>query len=146
MTIERTDKREERFWTVSLVCIAFLLILFYVLLHSSTFFRLLIMRFSGHDQSLQTQEVFVRKTLRVLVYGNDLLWGSGIVLALSYLFRRSKEELKCGLAAALAFEAVLLLLMPAAGYGMPDPLTCVTVLAGNGLAFLGVLLHERILI
>ncbi|MBQ9910183.1 MAG: hypothetical protein IJM50_01660 [Lachnospiraceae bacterium] len=146
MTIERTDKRKERFWTVSLICVAILLILFYVLLHSSTLFRLLLTRLFGGEYSLTSHEAFIRKALRFLAYGNDLLWGSGIVLALSYLFRKSKEQLKTGFLIALIFEAGLLLLVPATGHGMPDPVTCATVLAGNGLSFLGVLLHERILI
>ena len=146
MTIERTDKREERFWIVSLVCTAILLILFYILLHSSTFLRLLLVRLFGGEYSLSSHEGFARKVLHILVYGNDLLWGSGVVLALSYLFRKSKEELKGGLLIALFFEAAILLLMLATRHGMPDPFTCVAVLLGNGLAFLCVLLHERILI
>ena len=143
MTIERTDKKEERFWAISLVSVGLLLGLCYLLTHSAAIFRLVMTRIAGPGEGISSVS---GKAQHLLSYGSNFLWGSGLVLILSYIFRRSKEQLKSGLVIAIAFEAVLFFAVLALRSGIPAPGTCFAVASGNGLAFLSVLVHKRILI
>ena len=147
MTIERVSKKDDRFWAWNLFLTAFLMIALYCLINSSALMKLF---FSS--TGLLTQGASKKSSLSSLIFllltcGLDFLWGYGIVFSISFVFKRTKEQLKTGLLIALGFELLLFLLKVFVfTKGAMSPSIYLSVLLGNASALFIVLLHERILI
>ncbi|MBP5224294.1 MAG: hypothetical protein J6Z38_01760 [Lachnospiraceae bacterium] len=143
MTIEKRNVKEERFFAWNLGLTALLMIVLYLLIHSAVFFDLLAARLSGKaGENFSAQQLH-----RLLRYMRDALWGYGLVMAMSSIFHRTKDQLKAGLLIVLGFEALLLL----AGVlfltqTAMDPFVYFAVIFGNSIAALAVLIHERVLL
>ena len=142
MTIEKRNVKEERFFSRNLVLTALLMIVLYLLIHSAVFFELASARILKKSSAISAKQLHA-----LFRYGRDALWGYGLVMAMTSIFHKTKDQLKAGLLIVFGFEAVLLL----AGVlfmtqSAMDPAVYFAVLLGNTVASLAVLIHERMLL
>ena len=146
MLIEKVSRKKERFWAMNLLFTALLMAAFYSLNHSAVLLKLFMAHAPaviGEDTGMQA----AKAVHGVLKAGPGFLWGYGIVFAVAYIFKRTREQLREGMLIVAGFEAVLLLVrILAFAKGAMDPAPYIAVAAGNGIAFLAVLIHERMLI
>ena len=146
MTIEKRDKKDERFWAVNLAGAGVLLLLLYVLTHSLPILRFFLQKTFLYRRDPGAEAMTIRSVMTWLSRCSGFMWGSGVIFVLSYIFRSSRKRLLTGFLIGLAGEAALFLLVLSIRGILPDLPVCFAVLIGNAASFLAVLLHKKFLL
>ena len=139
---ERKENREGLFWWLSILGALGLGIMLYVLVMVPGFLRGTVELLFGDGRGKNAETMF----LWITVYGRDFFWGYALVFAVGFWFRSSWRRLRKAFVIVFIFEigvSVFCFVCGASGF---DWYSYLAVFAGNFLASVIVLFHERALV
>ncbi len=138
-------RRYEFFWWCNILIPLVFCGAMYAVLNSDAFFASLVQKLFGEGSA--RGGFFERLFVVVCMYGRDFLWAYAVVFAVAYLFRGTFVGLKKSFLIVLGFEVVVeIIRFFAAIGGAFDVFNIVAIVIGNGLAILGILIHEGALV